>query len=218
MFVKFQLSSSRGTPITVEDYRKRARKQVPQMVWAYVDGGADALTTLRANVSAFDAWSLRARVLAGVTSRDLTVKLADTDLSLPVLLAPTGLTGLMHWSGEVGAARAAERAGTRAVISTSASYTPEEVSEATVEDHFFQLYPWASEGGKNRDLTAAILNRVRNSGFRTLFVTVDTPTHGNREGERRLGMGAPPVFTPGRIIDAALKPRWVYHFLKERRT
>ena len=103
---KYKLSSKSG-PISVEDYRRLARRAVPDMVWAYIDYGSDDLTTLQANRRAFGRYSLRARVLTGNVASDLSVTVGRQELSLPVLLAPTGLVGLSHWKGELGAAQAA---------------------------------------------------------------------------------------------------------------
>jgi isopentenyl diphosphate isomerase/L-lactate dehydrogenase-like FMN-dependent dehydrogenase len=213
---KYKLSSRSG-PITVEDYRRLARRAVPDMVWAYVDGGAEDHATLRANRQAFERWCLRSLVLTGKEASDFSVQIAGVPLALPVLLAPTGVTGISHWTGELGAAQAAERVGTRAVLSTAASYSIEEVAGGTQEDHFFQLYPWADEATGARALTESFIDRAKRSGFAALFVTVDVPVHGNREGERRRGMGTPPVLTPRRIADAAIRPKWWYSFLRHQR-
>ncbi|GIH68090.1 alpha-hydroxy acid oxidase [Sphaerimonospora thailandensis] len=213
--IQFRLTTPR-TPLSVEDYRRLARRRVPDMVWAFIDGGADDLVTLRANRGSFDRWSLRSRVLTGNEGLGLDTRLAGVPLSLPVFLSPTGMTGLAHWSGEPAAARAAEQAGTRAVISTAASYTIEEIAEATSEDHFFQLYPWTSQA-TGRPLADTFLRRARDSGFRAVFVTVDVPVAGNREGERRTGMGVPPTLTPARVLAAAGKPRWWSGFLRHQR-
>src|SRR5580693_5398594 len=97
--------SSRAGAISVEDYRVRARRSLPDMVWAYVDFGADDMRTLAANRSAFDRYALKMRVLTGHEASDLSVQVAGQRLSLPVLLAPTGLVGLSHWTGERGAAQ-----------------------------------------------------------------------------------------------------------------
>ena len=209
--------SSRSGPITVEDYRRAARRAVPDMVWAYVDGGAEDHTTLRANRRAFDRWCLRTHVLTGKEARDLSVEVAGVPLSLPVLLAPTGLTGISHWTGELGAAQAAERTGTRAILSTAATYSVEEVAGGTEHDHFFQLYPWADEATGARALTESFIDRAKRAGFQGLFVTVDVQTHGNREGERKRGMGTPPVLTPARIASAAIRPKWWYAFFRHQR-
>jgi isopentenyl diphosphate isomerase/L-lactate dehydrogenase-like FMN-dependent dehydrogenase len=209
--------TSRAGPITVEDYRQLAKRAVPSMVWAYVDSGAEDLGTLRANREAFERWCLRTRVLTGKDAQDLSVEVAGVPLSMPILLAPTGLTGISHWTGEVGAAQAAEGVGTRAILSTAATYSIEEVGAATEEDHFYQLYPWADEANGARALTESFLDRAKRSGFRALFVTVDVPIHGNRESERKRGMGTPPVLTPARIASAAIRPKWWYGFLRYQR-
>lgn len=204
---------TRSPLVCVEDYRNAARRALPQMVWAYLDGGAEDERTLRANRSAFANWSLRQRVLTGHTGVDISAEVFGERLDLPVLLAPTGLTGLAHWAGELGAARAAERAGTRLTLSTASSYSIEEVAAGTGEDHWFQLYPWGEHGG----FMASMLDRARDSGYRTLVVTVDVPVQGNRVGERRTGMGHPPILTPRRIADAAVRPAWWAGLLRHRR-
>src|ERR1043165_7002274 len=113
----FQYRLRTPTPlVTVEDYRDVARRVLPKMVWAYLDGGAEDERTLRANRRAFSSWSLRQRVLAGHPGADLGVTVDGQRRELPVVLAPTGLTGLAHWSGELAAAQAAERVGTRLTL------------------------------------------------------------------------------------------------------
>jgi L-lactate dehydrogenase (cytochrome)/(S)-mandelate dehydrogenase len=186
------------------------------MIWAYVDGGAEDELTLRANVDDFDKWALRSRVLTGNEGQGLTAKVGNTALDLPVFLSPTGMTGLIQWTGERAAARAAERAGTRAVISTASSYTVEEIADATSENHFFQLYPWTSVR-TGESLAKKFIDRAHHAGYSALFVTVDVPVPGNREGERKRGMGIPPTLSPSRALDAARKPRWAYNFLKHQR-
>jgi isopentenyl diphosphate isomerase/L-lactate dehydrogenase-like FMN-dependent dehydrogenase len=176
--------------ISVEDYRRRAKRKVPRMIWAYVDGGADDEITLRENQAAFGRLRLRAKVLAGHRRRDLSTTVAGVPLDLPILLAPTGLTGLSYWRGDVAAARAAESRGNRYVVSTASSWTIEEIVDNTLEAPFFQLYP--QEG----DFAARLMDRAWTSGCRVLMLTVDVPVLGNREGERRLGMERPPDAHP----------------------
>lgn len=198
--------------VSVEDYRDAARRSLPAMVWAYLDGGAEDERTLRANRNAFANWSLRQRVLAGHSGADVGVTIDGQRLELPVVLAPTGLTGLAHWSGELAAAQAAERVGTRLTLSTASSYSIEEVAAGTSADHWFQLYPWG-----DGPFSDSMLSRARDAGYRTLVVTVDVPVQGNRTGERRTGMGHPPILTPRRIADAAIRPHWWYGLLRHQR-
>jgi isopentenyl diphosphate isomerase/L-lactate dehydrogenase-like FMN-dependent dehydrogenase len=209
---QFRLTAS-PRPLTIADWRARARRRVPDMVWAYIENGADEERTLRANELAFQSWALRQRVLARVGAVDLSTTVAGTGLSMPVILAPTGLAGAAHWHGDVGAARAAERCGTRLVLSSASTYSIEEVARASEERHWFQLYPW-----KNRDLIGSLIHRARRSGYGALFVTVDVPVYGNRLREARFGMGLPPTLTPARALHAATRPLWCYGFLRHRRT
>lgn len=213
--VRFQLSGS-SVPFTLEGYRRLARRRLPRMVWAFVEGGAESESTMRANREAFARWTLRPRVLTGRDGSRLATQIAGTPVALPVFCSPTGMTGMVHWSGEPAAARAAEEAGTRAVISTAASYTLEEIAESTATDHFFQLYPWTGRT-TGEPLAPRLLERARRAGFTALFVTVDVPVGGNRLRERRHGMGVPPTLTPGRMLDAARRPRWAYHFWRHQR-
>lgn len=214
----FQYRLRTSTPlVSVDDYRRAAQRALPKMVWAYLDGGAEDERTLRSNRDAFAKWHLRQRVLAGHKDVDVSVLLDGESLALPVVLAPTGLTGLAHWSGELAAARAAERAGTRLTLSTASSYSIEEVAEGTGQDHWFQLYPWGDRSIPGSSFMDSMLDRAKDAGFRTLVVTVDVPVQGNRTGERRTGMGHPPILTPRRVVDAAIRPAWWYGLLRHRR-
>lgn len=197
--------------ITVEDYRRAARRRLPKMVWAYVDGGADDMRSLAGNRSAFDNWWLQPSVLTGHDTHRLETTAAGLELSMPVMLAPTGFTGLTHWQGDLEATRAAQRGGTRYALSTTSSWSLEEVTAAADREHVFQLYP--GSGGMAADL----MRRAWAAGYRTLFVTVDVPVRGNREGERKRGMGIPPALTPLRALDFARHPRWTYEVLRHQR-
>lgn len=197
--------------ISVEDYQRAARKRLPQMVQKYVDGGADGLVSLGDNREAFSRWSLKTHTLTGHEQRDLSTTVAGIPLDLPVLLAPTGFAGLSYWKGDIAATRAAERHGTRYAVSTVSSWSIEEIADASSVDHIFQLYP------QSGDLARSLMSRAWNAGHRVLFVTVDCPVKGNREGERKAGMGIPPVLTPRRLLNIARHPRWAYDVLAHQR-
>ena len=196
--------------ISVEDYRVAASKRVPRLVWEYIEGGSDDLVTVRRNEEAFLRWSLRARMMTAHAERRLATTVAGVQIDLPVLLAPTGALGLSDWRGDLAAARAAEAAGTRLILSTASSWSIEEVADGTRAGHFFQLYP----GGER---TATLMQRAWQSGYRALFVTVDVPVLGNREGERRRGyttsgsLNRALTLTPREAIDMARHPRWLLH-------
>jgi len=197
--------------LSVEDYRRAARRKLPKMVWTYVEGGAEDLNAVHGNRDAFRDWSFIPHVLSGVEAPKLDTTVAGVPLSMPVLLGPTGISGLSRWDGDLAAARAAATAGSRYVISTAASWSIEEITRASDAGHFFQLYP------KESQIAARLMTRAWNAGIRVLVLTVDSPVKGNREGERRTGMDVPPRITPLRGIDVARHPRWAADLFAHRR-
>jgi L-lactate dehydrogenase (cytochrome) len=207
---KFRLPAER---VSVADWRDAARRALPRMVWAYVEDGADSCRTAERNVHAYRDYTLRQRALAGVSSPVLATTIAGESLTMPVMLAPTGLAGLSHWSGDLACARAAEAAGTRYVLSTGSSYTLEEVASVTSTPRWFQLYPFG-----DRAKVDSLLERASRAGYTALFLTVDVPVRGNRETERRSGLTVPPTLTVAGLLDLMLHPRWTYRTLVHKRT
>ncbi len=209
--MKFKLRH--GTPpLNVEMWRKKARKRLPDLAWAYVDGGADDLVTVRENMSGFRQWRLRQKVLTGITKPNLGTKIAGTEVALPLGLAPTGSTGLSHYSGDVAVARAAEAVGTRLCLSGAGSYSLEELADGTEQNHWFQLYPFG-----NRPRVKNLVERAQAKGFGALFVTVDVPVLGNREGERWNGMIQPWTMTLPRALHMATRSGWLHDVIRYRR-
>lgn len=203
--------TSPASLITVEDYRQAARRCLPKMIWAYVDGGADDRVTLQDNRDAFGRWALKSLVLAGHAAPDLRTSVAGVDIDMPLLLAPTGFIGLSHWHGDIDAARASARAGTRYVVSTASSWSLEEIAAESGIGHFFQLYP------REGDIADKLMRRAWAAGYRAMMVTVDVPVIGNREAERRYGMGIPPLLTPATMLDIARHPTWAWRMLRHQR-
>lgn len=203
----------RQQPISVSDWRQAARRKLPNMVWAYVDGAAESGRTACRNMEAFGDYWLRQRALAGVARPKLTTVVAGEEVSMPVMLAPTGLSGLAHWSGDIACAHAAEAAGTRFVLSTGSSYTLEEVAAGRSAPRWFQLYPFG-----DRAKVGSLLERAAGAGYTALFLTVDVPVLGNREGERASGLTVPPTLTPASLLDLAMHPRWALGTLIHKRT
>src|SRR5271169_4363480 len=102
--------------VDVEDLRLLARRRLPQVVFDYIDGGAEGEVTLRENGRAFDAVTFRPRHAVAMSGCDLRTRVLGFDLSMPVLLAPVGYCRVMHPAGEIAAARAAGEAGTGYIL------------------------------------------------------------------------------------------------------
>jgi L-lactate dehydrogenase (cytochrome) len=74
---------------------------------------------------------------------------------------------------------------------------------------WFQLYVW-----RDRGLTRELLRRARESGYRVLVLTVDTPVTGLRVRDYHNGFTLPPRLTPGVLADMAWHPAWCLSLLR----
>lgn len=191
---------------TVADARRLARRRVPGPVWDYLEGGAGAETTLRANVDAFEEVMVRPRVAAsvGMPPPDLRTTVLGTEVSMPLLLSPVGFTRMMDPAGDVAAAGAAGAAGTVFTLSSMSGHTIAEVAAAATGPAWFQLYFLGGRTGAEQ-----LVDRAKAAGYRALVVTVDTPVPGNRERDLRHGL-SPPLRLDRRTI-AKMAPRVLPH-------
>jgi L-lactate dehydrogenase (cytochrome) len=114
----------------IADLRATGRRLIPRPVFDYVDGGADEELSLRANTRAFRRFRFQPRTLVDVSEPDTAAAFLGSVAPLPLALAPTGYTRMMHPDGEIAAARAAQRHGLPYTLSTMATTTIEAVAEA----------------------------------------------------------------------------------------
>ena len=169
--------------INIGDFRRLAKRRLPAVVFAYIDGGAEDEITLRENSRAFSDISFRPRQCVAVPTCDLRTTVLGTTFELPFLLAPVGFCRMFYPRGEVHAARAANEAGTGYILSTFSGTRLEEVREGTSGPLWFQLYV---PGG--REIAEATIGRASAAGYQTLVVTIDTPVSGMRERDFRHGV------------------------------
>jgi isopentenyl diphosphate isomerase/L-lactate dehydrogenase-like FMN-dependent dehydrogenase len=169
--------------VNIEDLRSIARRRLPRPVFDYLDGGAEAESTLAENCRAFRDVIFRPRAAVAVGECNLKTKVLGHEISLPAMLAPVGYSRMMSPGGEVSAARAAGMAGTGYILSTISGHKMEDVRVATTGPAFYQLYLL---GG--REAAEGALDRAHRAGFNALVITVDTPVAGIRERDMRNGM------------------------------
>jgi L-lactate dehydrogenase (cytochrome) len=192
------------TPITtIEDLRVLARKRIPKALFDYVDGGSYDEQTLRANRAEFNTVTLRQRVMIDTSTRDLSTTMLGEKVAMPVALAPTGMTGLMHGNGEILAARAAEKRGLKFCLSTLSINTLEEVAGACEKPIWYQLYVF-----KDRGFARQMIDRAKAAGVSVLFLTVDLPYRGQRHADIKNGLVVPPRMTMRNAWDMTTKVRW----------
>ena len=169
--------------VNIADLRRLASRRAPQVVFDYLDGGAEAEITLRENIRAFEKVTFRPRQAVAFATCDLSVRVLGSEIAFPAILAPVGYSRMMHAGGEVAAARAAGAAGTIYALSTISGHRLENVKAATSGPAWYQLY---LVGG--REAAEGAMERARQAGFSALVITVDTPVAGMRERDPRNGM------------------------------
>lgn len=163
-----------AVPSSPLDREADARGLLPTDVFDYVATGAGDETTVTANREAWRDWWLRPRVLRDVADVDLTTTLLGTEVTSPVLVAPTGYQGQVHREGEVASARAAAGAGALFVLSTRASCRLEDVA-AVAGPWWLQVYVL-----RDRGITDEVVRRSAEAGARALVLTGDTPVVSSR--------------------------------------
>jgi L-lactate dehydrogenase (cytochrome) len=196
----------------VEDLRRMARRKVPKAIFDYIDSGSYDELSLKANRNDLDAVRFRQRVLIDVADRSLETTMLGEKVSMPVAIAPTGLTGLMHGDGEMLAAKAAEAAGIRFTLSTMSICSIADVRSVTKAPFWFQLYVF-----KDRGFNEDVIRRAKEAGCTALFVTVDCQTRGQRHNDLKNGLTVPPRITARNVFDMMTKPAWLASVLMGRR-
>ncbi len=196
----------------VEELRGIARRRVPRMFYDYVDGGSWTESTYRANEADFRKLEFRQRVAVDISKRRTATTMIGQAVSMPVAIAPTGLTGMQIADGEILAARAAKRFGIPFTLSTMSICSMEAVAEATQRHPFwFQVYVL-----RDRGFVASLIERARAANCSALMVTMDLQVFGQRHKDKKNGLSLPPKMTLRNIVDMAMRPRWCLGMLGTR--
>lgn len=208
---------------TLADHEALARTRLDASAWAYFSGGAGDEITLRANRAAWDNLQLNPRVLRPLHGGHTRLELLGRTLAHPILVAPMAFQRMAHADGELATAHAASALGAGLVLSMQASTPLESVAAAIGHEAgrgplWFQLYLQHDRG-----FTRELVQRAEAAGYEALVLTVDAPTSGVRDRERRSGFRvpahagaahglppAPPQAGPSALFDGLLQhaPTW----------
>jgi L-lactate dehydrogenase (cytochrome) len=196
----------------IEDLRQLAQKRVPRMFYDYADSGSWTESTYKANEGDFQKIKFRQRVAVNLEGRSTRSKMIGQDVSMPVAIAPTGLTGMQHADGEILAARAAKAFGVPFTLSTMSICSIEAVSAGTQGHPFwFQLYVM-----KDRSFIEGLIERAKAAKCSALVLTLDLQILGQRHKDLKNGLSAPPKLTIPNILNMMTKPRWCLGMLGTR--
>ncbi len=183
--------------------RAGAKRTLPRPIFDYIEGGAEDEVALRRSTSAFDNIEFLPRFLKDITRSDHSIEIFGQRIPFPLLLSPTGLTGLFHKDAERAVARAAGEAGLPYCLSTLGNTTIEEFAATGSGPKLFQIYIF-----KDRGLTEEFLQRAKACGYVGLVLTVDTLIPGKRERDIASGLQLPPRLSARAFLDFACRPKW----------
>lgn len=173
------------------------------MVFDYIDGAAGTETGAVRNRAAFDAITLRPRVLRDVSDRSLAVPLWGKTAKAPFGISPMGMCNLSGPGADMMLARLAAREHVPLGVSTVASTAMEPLIEAAEGNAWFQLY-FSGDGTG----TFKLVERAKAAGYDTIVLTVDVAEVGRRPRELRHGFTMPFRIGPRQFLDFAMHPRW----------
>lgn len=176
---EFAVPESLDEVLDVFQMERLARKAVDLETWHFIVNGSDDMRTMDANRTAYEAWQMRVRRLVDVSRVDTSVELLGQKLPTPLLLAPAGAQQTIHPDGEVATMRGASARGHLMIASTISSSSIGEIRAAGPAPLWFQLYASPDQG-----LMRHLLAGAEAAGCLAVALTVDSPTRGNREGER----------------------------------
>ena len=197
---------------TIQDLKDLYARRVPRMFYDYCESGSWTEQTFHDNISDFSKLRLRQRVAVDMANRTTTTKMIGQNVSMPVALAPVGLTGMQCADGEIKAARAAAAFGVPYTLSTMSICSIEDVAAATNAPFWFQLYTLTDE-----DYTDRLIQRVKDANCSALVITLDLQLLGQRHKDIKNGLSAPPKLTPQTIANLATKWRWGIEMLSTKR-
>ena len=196
-----------ATPIeayNIADLRDIAQKKLPKGLFEFVDRGTEDEISLRNNRAVFEKIRLKPRMLVDISKRSQAIDLFGNTHKMPMVIAPTGVAGLLWHEGEIALARAANDAGIPFTLATGSMTPMEKVAQQAGGELWFQLYMWP-----DRSLSHQLVERARVAGFKALIVTVDGVVSGNREFNLRNGFTVPFSFTRKNVTDVLMHPGWI---------
>jgi L-lactate dehydrogenase (cytochrome) len=197
---------------SIADLRDLARRRVPRAIFDYADRGSYDEVTLQRNRHDLDALQFRQRVMIDLSKLSLATTLLGEPATMPLAIAPTGLTGLFHANGEIHGARAAQEFGIPFCLSTMSICSIEDVRAATAKPFWFQVY-LMRDRGFNEELIA----RAQAAACSALMVTIDLPILALRRRDAKNGLSIPPKLTLRNAFDIATKPQWALKVLFGKR-
>jgi L-lactate dehydrogenase (cytochrome) len=196
----------------IDDLKRVYARRVPKMFYDYAETGSWTEQTFRENTTDFQELMFRQKIAVNMEGRSIASTMIGQPVTMPVALAPVGLTGMQCADGEIKAARAAAKFGVPFTLSTMSICSIEDVSEATNHPFWFQVYTL-----KDDDFMRRLMERAKAAKCSALVITVDLQMLGQRHKDLKNGLSAPPKLTLKSIADMMTKASWGLGMLGTKR-
>ena len=157
----------------IKDLKRLYERRVPRMFYDYTESGSWTEATFEKNCSDFHDILLKQRVAVNMSGRTTQSQMIGQDVTMPVALAPVGLTGMQSADGEIKAARAAETFGVPFTLSTMSICSIEDVAEQTNKPFWFQVYTL-----KDDEFMRCLFERAKAARCSAMMITVDLQVMG----------------------------------------
>jgi len=193
--------------ISIDELYEIARRRIPNFALEYVVGGAEDENSLAWNQAALKSLRFKPNTLVDTSSRHQRISLFGMEANSPLIIAPTGLNGILHHRADVALAQAAKKSNIPFCLSTVSNVSLENVAQDVGGRLWMQLYVMT-----DRQITRDILERADNANYEALVFTTDANVFGNREWDKR-NYRAPTKLTLRNLIDVACHPRWMFDVL-----
>jgi L-lactate dehydrogenase (cytochrome)/glycolate oxidase len=196
---------------TVAIAQQRAKKRLPKSAYSSLISASEKGVSVSDNVEAFAELGFAPHVIGATEKRDLSTTVMGQDISMPVIISPTGVQAV-HPEGEVAVARAAAARGTAMGLSSFASKPMEEVT-AVNDKIFFQIY-WLG----SREEIAERVQRAKDAGAVGMIATTDWSfSHGRDWGSPKIPERMDFKTTLKMFPEVLNKPSWLWSFGKHLR-
>ncbi|MDA8631400.1 alpha-hydroxy-acid oxidizing protein [Litoricolaceae bacterium] len=196
----------------IEDLKQIYKRRVPKMFYDYAETGSWTEQTFVENTADFQDLRFRQKIAVNMEGRSTETTMIGHNVSMPVALAPVGLTGMQCADGEIKAARAAAKFGIPFTLSTMSICSIEDVAEHTDQPFWFQVYTL-----KDDDFMRRLMERAKAANCSALVITVDLQMLGQRHKDLKNGLSAPPKLTIKSIADMMTKVSWGLEMLGTKR-
>lgn len=196
----------------IDDLKQLYRRKVPKMFFDYVETGSWSESTFKNNTR--DLGVIKFKQKVGKDISDITTEntMLGSKVSMPMALAPVGLTGMQAADGEIKSARAAKKMGIPFILSTMSVCSIEDVAREAGEGFWFQLYYM-----EDQDFSRSLIQRAKDANCSALVLTMDLQVLGQRHMDIKNGLSIPPRPNLYNLLDLCTKIRWGLGMLRTPR-